>query len=104
MTAVSEVIIPSNPADRTKILKSLQAISDSLSRTEGEKEFIKAEIAALEENYDIPKKFLNKLARTYHKRNFEAVVKEVEDFELLYESIFNMNASDIDDGIEDDDE
>lgn len=84
---MSEVIIPSNEADREKIMKSIEAISDSLTRIEGEKNWIKEEIAAVSESTNVPKKFLNKLARTYHKQNFDNVMKEVEDFEALYDVI-----------------
>lgn len=84
---MSEVVIPSNEADREKIMKSIEAISDSLTRIEGEKNWIKEEIAAVSESTNVPKKFLNKLARTYHKQNFDNVMKEVEDFEALYDVI-----------------
>ena len=84
---MNEVVIPSNEADREKIMKSIEAISDSMTRIEGEKNWIKEEIAAVSEATKIPKKFLNKLARTYHKQNFDNVMKEVEDFEALYDVI-----------------
>lgn len=84
---MSEVVIPSNEADREKIMKSIEAISDSLTRIEGEKNWIKEEIAAVSEATNVPKKFLNKLARTYHKQNFDNVMQEVEDFEALYDVI-----------------
>lgn len=84
---MSEVVIPSNEADREKIMKSIEAISDSLTRIEGEKNWIKEEIAAVSESTNVPKKFLNKLARTYHKQNFDNVMQEVEDFEALYDVI-----------------
>lgn len=84
---MSEVVIPSNEADREKIMKSIEAISDSLTRIEGEKNWIKEEIAAVSKATNVPKKFLNKLARTYHKQNFDNVMKEVEDFEALYDVI-----------------
>jgi len=35
----------------------------------------------------LPKKQINKLARTMYKRNYEDVQQENEDFETLYETL-----------------
>lgn len=86
---MTDVVIPSNEEVREAIKKSLEEISNSLTRIEGEKNWIKEEIEAVSEKTKIPKKFLNKLARTYHKQNFDAVMKEVENFEALYDVIVN---------------
>ena len=87
-----QVIIPSNPADREKIRRVMRTVSESMTRIEAEKDLIKDEIAALAEEFEIPKKFLNRMARTYHRQNFKDVVDEQEDFEKLYETIVELNA------------
>lgn len=86
MTA-NQVIIPSNPADREKIRRVMDTVSDSFTRIEAEKELIKDEIGALVEEFKIPRKFLNRMARIYHRKNFKDVMDEQENFETLYESV-----------------
>lgn len=82
-----EVVIPSNPADREKIFKVLKTVSESMTRIESERELIKEEIGALVEAYEIPRKFLNRMARTYHRQTYDQVIQETEDFSALYDSI-----------------
>ena len=89
--STKQIIIPSSPADREKIRRVLRTVSESMTRIEAEKDLIKEEIAALAEEFDIPKKFLNRMARTYHRQNFKDVVEEQDDFETLYETVVEMN-------------
>jgi len=68
-----EVIIPSDPAARKDIVRVLDELSNSFVRIGGEKDFIKAEIEALAEKYDLPKKILNKMAKIHFQQNIEKV-------------------------------
>lgn len=81
------VVIPSSPEDQKRIKNCLQTISDSYTRIEAEKDLIKDEIAALAGEFEIPKKFLAKMARTFHKQNYQDNVDEQDDFEQLYEAV-----------------
>lgn len=92
MKIEQELIIPSSPKDQEKIRRVLQTISESYTRIESEKDLIKDEIDALAEEFKIPKKFLNKMARTFHRQNFDQQVGEQEDFTQLYETIVRLNA------------
>jgi len=91
MAQPKQVIIPSDPAAREKIRRVLRTVSDSFTRIEAERDLIKDEISALIEEYEIPRKFLNRMARTYHKQNFKDVVIEQDDFQTLYESVVELN-------------
>lgn len=82
--------IPSNPADKKAIRDVLQTISDSYTRIEAEKDLIKEEICGLAEQFELPKKLLNKMARAYHKQNFRETVDEADDFQNLYENIVEL--------------
>ena len=73
--------LPSNPADRKKIMDVMQEISASMTRIEGEKSFMKESVASLAEEFELPKKFLNKFAKTYHSQNYNEVLNEQQDFE-----------------------
>jgi len=54
---------------------------------EAEREFIKEAIEALADDVDVPKKYLNKLAKIFHKQNLSETVGEMEDVEALYETV-----------------
>jgi CBS-domain-containing membrane protein len=55
-------------------------------RIDSEKAYIKEAIEVLNDKVDIDKKYLNKLARVYHKQTLAQVTGEMEDLEALYES------------------
>lgn len=79
----------SNPTDKKKIKDSLFEISGSYARIEAERELIKDIINDLADNFELPKKTVNKIARAYHKNNFNQAVSENEEFQELYESILD---------------
>jgi len=51
------------------------------------KELIKAEIAEISDQLEIPKRLLNKLVRVYHKQNYDEEVTTNEQFVQLYETV-----------------
>jgi hypothetical protein len=65
----------------------MQEVSNSFTRMEGERSFIKEAINDLSDEVDIPKKILNKMSRVFHKQNMAEVLGEIEDVEALLESI-----------------
>lgn len=75
------------PTDKAKILGMLQEISNSLTRVEAERELIKEILDRMQEECEIPKKLGRKLAKVYHKRNFEEEVAQQNDFVDLYEKV-----------------
>lgn len=79
--------LPQDPAARSAIKKCMDEISASMTRTEGERDFIKEAIANICEEYELNKKTIRKLARTYHKQNFSKEVAEHEEFETMYEQL-----------------
>ena len=77
----------SNPADKVKIKKLMTEISNSYTRIAAEKDLIKETIAEMHKEFDIPKKILNKMARTYYKQSFLLEQQESEEFENLYTQV-----------------
>ena len=73
--------------DREKLFKIIKECSDSLTRIEGENDFIKESIAAASKNMQLPKKLVAKLVKVYHKQNFDEEVAVAEQFETLYETV-----------------
>lgn len=85
--------VPSNPADRKKIEHALQEISNSLTRTEAERDLIKDIIKTTCDQFELDKKIFRRMAKVYHRRNYSEEVAEHEQFELLYENITNTATS-----------
>ena len=83
----NSIIIPSSDADKQRIKGAMDEISNAYTRIEAERDFIKEAIISLEDDVGIPKKYLSKMARIYHKNNMNEVVAEIEDIEALLETI-----------------
>jgi hypothetical protein len=83
-----------NPADRKKIKDALQEISNSMTRMDAERDLIKEVKANLFEEYKehLSKRQIAKMARVYHKQNFQEEVMLHEQFETLYEEITGSKA------------
>lgn len=79
----------SNPADRLKIKKMLAEISNSMTRIDAEKDLIRETIKEMSDQFQLPKRTLTKMAKVYHKQNFQQEVQSHEEFESLYESVVN---------------
>jgi hypothetical protein len=77
----------SDPVARKKIRDALQEISNSMTRVEAERDLIKEIISNVSEEHKIKKKAISKMARIYHKQNFDQEVKEFQDLEALYDDV-----------------
>lgn len=77
----------SNPADREKLFKVIKECSASLTRAEGEKDFVKESVTNISKELQLPKKLVKKLMVVYHKQNFDEEVAQQEQFEALYQKI-----------------
>ena len=73
--------------DREKLFKIVKDCSDSMTRIEGENDFIRESIAETAKNMQLPKKLVAKLVRVYHKQNYDEEVAVHEQFENLYETV-----------------
>lgn len=92
MTSViqtADINMPSDPAAIKMIKDTCLEISASMTRTEGEKTLQKEAIAELAEKVDIPKSYLSKIARLYHRQNREQVEAEQGATVELYDKIFS---------------
>jgi len=90
---MSNVTIPSAPEDKKKILNALQEFSNSMTRIEAERDLLKQILIGLQEDFDLPKKYMRKVANVYHKQNLNEFKLENEEVEDLYESIVNVQAT-----------
>lgn len=79
--------IPSDPAARKAILDGIKEISNQWAVVDGYKNSVKDILETLSEKHELPKKYLRRLARTYHNQTFEAQQSENDEFSILYETI-----------------
>lgn len=85
--ADSNIILPSDPADRKKIMDAMSEISNAYTRIDSEKEYVKDALDTLSKTYNLPKRVLSKLSKVMHKGNFEEEAGNFEDFSDLYETL-----------------
>lgn len=86
----ADINIPSDPATIKKIKDACIEISASMTRAEAEKTLQKEAVTLLAEETEIPKKYLNKLAKLYHKQNKDQVFAETESTDALYDRVFEQ--------------
>ena len=77
----------SSPADRDKLFKVIKELDNSLTRIDGEKDYIKSATEDVSKELGIPKNLITKMAKVYHKQNFDQEVATQEQFQHLYETI-----------------
>lgn len=81
------IVIPSNPAELKTIQNAIKEANDCLIRVAAEREAVKDIVDDLAEKYELPKKFINKMIRIYHKSSFDQEASETEDFMELYTAV-----------------
>jgi len=71
-------------ADRVKLKKVLDDVSNMMTMVEAERSAINESINEASKNFNIDKKVLRKIAKTYHKQNFNDEVATNETFVEVY--------------------
>jgi hypothetical protein len=77
----------SNPADREKLLKVIRECSDSMTRSQAEKDFIKESVNDISKQLQLPKKLVARMVKVYYKQNYDEEVAVHDQFETLYETV-----------------
>ncbi len=75
------------PEQKTDLQKAIREISNSMIRTEAERDLIKEIVKEQSDQLQIPKKIINKIAKTFHKQSLHQEVADHEDFVELYEKV-----------------
>jgi vacuolar-type H+-ATPase catalytic subunit A/Vma1 len=74
--------------DQKKKLKgAIQEISNSMLRAEAERDLIREIVKEQSAELLIPKKIINRIAKTFHKQSLTQDVQDHEDFVELYEKV-----------------
>ena len=84
-----EVIMNLTPNDKLKLEGALKDMSTSMTRVEAERDLQKNVIGDICEELNLNKKVFRKLAKVYHKQNFDDEVNTHHEFEKLYETVTN---------------
>lgn len=81
--------VASLDAEGKKALKDFcTEMSGSMFRGEAERTLQKEAVKEFADTYEIDKKILRKMARVYHKQNFFTTVEEQNEFEAVYNQVF----------------
>lgn len=83
----SNVVIPSDDETKKRIRGALEEISNSMTRMGAERDLIKNILQDVEDDTQVPKKYLRKMANIFHKQNLNEVKAENDDVETLYETV-----------------
>lgn len=84
----NQVTMPNDPIVLKAIKDAMQEASASYTRIEGERDFLKELFANLAEGSELPKAYLVKMAKIYHKQNLAAVSVDQENIVELYQKVF----------------
>lgn len=100
---MTNIVIPSNPADLKALRDGIKEISNSMARADGERDYQKEAVAELSEKFGVEKKHIKRMAVDYHKDSFDKKISEVEDYQQLYESVMTSTFTTVPDEDEDED-
>lgn len=73
--------------DKEKVKNYLETICHSLTLIEAERDLVKDTVKIVSDEFEIPKKLVNKLAKVYYRQNFSEEVAVHDEFEQLYQLI-----------------
>jgi hypothetical protein len=76
-----------SPEQKKELQGAVREISASMTRTEAERDLIREIVKDQSAKHQIPKKTINKIAKTYHKQNLTQEIEDHEEFVELYESV-----------------
>ena len=74
------------PEQKKDLQNAIREISNSMVRTEAERDLIKDIVKTQSDNLQIPKKIINNIAKRFHKQSLHQEVADHEDFVELYET------------------
>lgn len=77
----------SSEEDREKLLKVIKECSNSLTRMEAERDYIKEAVGDASKQFQLPKRLVKRMVKVYHKQNYDEEVAVHGQFEELYETV-----------------
>ena len=80
-------MITLNDEQKKQLKGAIQEISNSLLRSEAERDLIREIVKEQSQELQIPKKIITKIAKTYHKQSLTQDIQDHEDFVELYDKV-----------------
>jgi len=84
---MSEENIAINSNELKELKPRIVTMTNILQEIDNKREELKEAAEAIEDEFNIKKKLINKIARTMYKHNYADIQSENEHFEFLYEAI-----------------
>lgn len=84
----NQVIVPSSPDVQRQIREAVKEADAAYTRIAGEQDFLKELFADLAKETELPKAYLVKVAKAFHKQNYAKLTADQENFAELYEKLF----------------
>jgi len=75
--------------DTAKVRSAVVELDQSMTRADAERDFQKEKISAVAEEQGIDKRVLRKMARAYHKSNFQDEAAQNDEFETIYTNVMS---------------
>lgn len=88
---MNTVMMPSSPNDRDKVKKAVLEICNSMTRIDAEKDLIREILNDLKETYELPPKYIRKVAAVHHKQTISEFVDETSEIEAIYDTLMRSN-------------
>lgn len=80
-------MITLNDEQKKQLKGAIQEISNSMLRSEAERDLIREIVKEQSQELQIPKKIITKIAKTYHKQSLTQDIQDHEDFVELYDKV-----------------
>ena len=75
------------PEQKKELQGAIQEISNSMLRSEAERDLVREIVKEQSAELQIPKKIISKIAKTYHKQSLTQDIQDHEDFVELYDKV-----------------
>ncbi len=79
--------VPSSDKERQTLKTMISEMTYCLDKIDGQREQMKEIASDAAESFDVPKKLINRMARTMYKHSYSDLCAENEHFEKLYETV-----------------
>ena len=76
-----------NDEQKKQLKGAIQEISNSMLRSEAERDLVREIVKEQSAELQIPKKIISKIAKTFHKQSLTQEIQDHEDFVELYDKV-----------------
>lgn len=76
-----------SPQDKTKVKNVMNSLNDSMTRSAGERLFVKEAISVLSEDTGLDPKLIKKMSKTFYNASFNEENEAHQTFEEIYTAV-----------------